>query len=65
MDQHVVPQPAGGGAGKREAFRSVRNRAVGSGGLPLVLFSVCHRFGLGMRRLIQPDVESLLSAGLG
>ena len=35
MDQHDVPQPAGGGPGEREAFKGFRDRAIGPAGLPL------------------------------
>ena len=45
MDQHVVPQPTGGGAGKRKAFEGFRDLAIGLAGLPLVPSSLCHRFG--------------------
>ena len=44
MDQHVVPQPAGGGAGERGAFVGVHFRAVSSTGLPPVASSLYPRF---------------------
>ena len=45
MDQHAVPQPAGGGAGERKAFRGFGDRVVGPEGLPLVPSSLCPSFG--------------------
>ena len=52
MDQHVVPQPSGSGAGEQEAFGGVRTRAVAS------LWNPC----LGMGRQIRPCVDSFLLA---
>ena len=46
VNQHNVPQPAGGGVGEREAFEGIRDRAVGSAGLPPVSSSLSPRFGV-------------------
>ena len=45
MDQYVVPQSAGGGAGKQKALRGIRDPVVGPAGLPLVFSSLCPCFG--------------------
>ena len=45
MDQHVVPQRAGCGTGKRKAFEGFRDRVIVPAGFPLVPSSLCPRFG--------------------
>ena len=44
MEQHNVSQPAGGGAGEREALEGFRDRVIGPAGLPPVS-SLCPHLG--------------------
>ena len=54
MNQHVVPRPAGSGAGEQKAFGGVCDQEISSAGFPLVSFS-----------LIRLCLESSLPTGLG
>ena len=67
MDQHVVPQRPGDGAGEQEVFSGVRAQAVGPAGLPLVIFfynltleSLLRRFREGT---VNPALRGVLCAG--
>ena len=45
MDQHAVPQLAGGGADEWKVFEAFCDRVIGQANLPLVPSSRCPSFG--------------------
>ena len=62
MDQHAVPQPAGGGAGEVKVFEGFCDRVIGSERLPLVPSSLCPSLETLLRRLRDERTRPALRA---